>query len=134
MHDENDDADESDERSAAAGTQPASLRDEADLAWASSMPLSNTRNWSNALTPWKTWAMFWNFSKRRSPGPIKYFDALPTCAEAVEAALLMHRILADYSSSFALLVAGVDFDDIPYVDVIYRNESLLTDWMREFTQ
>ena len=64
----------------------------------------------------------------------RYFDALPTCAEAVEAALLMHRILADYSSSFALLVAGVDFDDIPYVDVIYRNESRLNDWMREFTQ
>ena len=64
----------------------------------------------------------------------KYFDALPTCAEALEATLLMHRILADYSSSFALLVAGVEFDDIPYVDVIYRSESLLNDWLQEFTQ
>ena len=64
----------------------------------------------------------------------KYFDALPTCAEALEATLLMHRILADYSSSFALLVAGVEFDDIPYVDVIYRNESLLNDWLQEFTE
>ena len=64
----------------------------------------------------------------------RYFDALPTCAEAVEATLLMHRILADYSSSFALLVAGVDFDDIPYVDVIYRNESLLIEWMQAFTE
>jgi len=64
----------------------------------------------------------------------KYFDALPTCAEALHATLLMYRVLADYSSSFALLVAGVAFDDIPYVDGIYRNESLLNDWLQEFTQ
>lgn len=64
----------------------------------------------------------------------KYFDALPACAEALEAALLMHRILADYSSSFALLVAGVDFDDIPYVAEIHKNEALLVQWMEEFAQ
>ena len=64
----------------------------------------------------------------------QYIDSLPTCAEAIEATLLMFRILADYSSSFALLVAGVDFADIPYVDVINSNESLLEVWIRDFLQ
>lgn len=64
----------------------------------------------------------------------RYFDTLPTCAEAVEATRLMFEVLADYSSSFALLVAGADFDDIPYVEGIYRNEALLIDWMQEFTE
>jgi len=64
----------------------------------------------------------------------KYFAALPTCAEAMEAALLMYRILADYSSSFALLVLGVEFDDIPYVSVIRSNEALLVNWMKDFVE
>lgn len=64
----------------------------------------------------------------------KYFAALPTCAEATEVALLMYRILADYSSSFALLVAGVEFANIPYLSVISSNEGLLADWLNDFAQ
>ena len=63
-----------------------------------------------------------------------YFEALPKCAEALEATLLMYRVVADYSASFALLVAGVDFADIPYVEVIYENEALLEVWLENFVR
>ncbi len=62
------------------------------------------------------------------------FEALPKCAEALEATLLMYRVVVDYSASFALLVAGVDFADIPYVEVIYENEALLEVWLEDFVQ
>ena len=64
----------------------------------------------------------------------QHFDSLPKCAEALEATLLMYRILADYSASFALLVAGAAFDDIPYVDAIASNEARLADWMKNFLE
>ena len=64
---ENDEVKTRKRRRRIAACQPARR---SSWAWASSMPSSNMGTWLNGLTPWKTWAMFWSFSKRRSPGPI----------------------------------------------------------------
>lgn len=59
----------------------------------------------------------------------RHIPNLPRCKQALEAGYIMYTILADYSAAYALIIAGVEVEDIPYAAAIGANRDRLDAWL-----
>ena len=64
----------------------------------------------------------------------RFLPILPGCKDGLEAGLLMVTILSDYAAAYALLVAGVSVDSIPYAEALETNQDRLDAWLQEALQ
>ena len=61
----------------------------------------------------------------------RFLPILPGCKDGLEAGLLMYAILSDYAATYALLIAGVSVDSIPYAEALRANQDRLDEWLQE---
>ena len=64
----------------------------------------------------------------------EHIERLPGCKQAAEAGFIMFSVLADFSAAYAMLVAGVDVEDIPYAETIWAYRDRLDAWLQQELQ
>ena len=61
----------------------------------------------------------------------RFLPILPGCKDGLEAGLLMYTILSDYAAAYALIIAGVSVENIPYAAALETNQDELDEWLQE---